>query len=228
MLATKKKDSIFPCFSLYTKSTCIVILLSLFLFNRTAYAEETSPLDAVAVLQSGIEAKDMNIVEQAVDVDAVLRSALDVFLIELKERRAKRKNPVKETKAMEVIFAVADNPTSTKSLAVKALLLQEAKKFVTGVVQGGYLLGEQKSSLVKTLGIFSSLQSWFDDCTVKQVTAGKVLSEQEDEALLSASYVDNGTVKFPLELLAKKENTIWRIKEIHNLKELLSRAGNEQ
>ncbi|MDR2161590.1 MAG: hypothetical protein LBO77_05565 [Desulfovibrio sp.] len=195
---------------LWAGALCVLLLL---VRTITAHAQSGGPLDALVLVQQGIDTRNPDLFHQAVDLNAVLSHALDDALRILNTQAG----------SLDTTLALAlqglEGDSSLSRNLFSALLSSEAQRFVDTGIRSGSFAGKTPGQQP-----FSSLLLQGVSQERKQIIPGKILSRQGVRATASASLADDGAGIFPLRLALEEENGHWRIKKILNIPELIKEA----
>ena len=189
-------------------------------------AAASGPLDSLQVAQQGIDRCDPDLFRQAVDVDSVFNSGFDTLLSVLADE-VRAGNIGGENALLAMAVSGLNSGGGSNAALLKQLLSSEAKSFVTAGISGGYFAGNPNGKVGKDAGAFSSLLKDISK-ERKQLVPGKVLSQNGNDAVISAQLVDGGAGKFPLKLRLEKDNGRWQVKEVLNAQELLQKANRRR
>lgn len=162
------------------------------------------PGDSVRMLQKGIDTKDMALVGKYLDVDAVVSRAVDNLLADEDVLREAVKNP-----AIAMVIALGGNAGAND--AVRAVLVAEAREYVTyGVVSGAFAGSPEKSA--------SNYQSLFgkvfrgEGKDRKRFGPSTVKSQDKKSAVVSTTLFEGVRERaYPLELRMEKQDGVWRV-----------------
>ena len=196
---------------------CILSLLlglSLFFYGHANAAENSDPTQAIVMIQKGIDAADLAMVEQYLDIDAVVDEAAAVAVADEKALREAGREP-----AAAVIIALG-SATGAKD-AIRDMLSSEAKEYVRYGVTSGAFAGNPKQDAPPYGGIFS--RAFTRGARDKKIFGpATVVSQKGDTACVTTS-LQSGSQKaaYPLNLLLQKQNAAWRVVAIRNFPEIL-------
>lgn len=189
-------------------------------------AAASGPLDSLHVAQQGIDQCDPDLFRQAVDVDAVFNSGFDTLLSVLADE-VRAGNIGGENALLAMAISGLNSGDGTNAALFKQLLSSEAKSFVSAGISGGYFAGNPNGKVSKDAGAFSSLLKDISK-ERKQLVPGKVISQNGNDAVISAQLVDGDAGRFPLKLRLEKDNGRWQVKEVLNAQELLQEANRRR
>lgn len=195
------------------------VFLAVFFLSLPCALAAQGPLDAVTTAQKAIDSSDATLFNKVVNVDSILdkgaASALDILTQKMRNGELVGVNPVLAL----TLSSMGQDPMKIEML--RGLLGAEIKKFVAAGINGGYFAGKPNGK--GDGGAFSGLLQGLSR-EKKELVPGRVLSEKGDAATISATLVDYGAGKFPLELGLIQENGLWRITEVLNIRALLDSA----
>lgn len=180
-----------------------------------------TPLQALTLAQQAIDGSDPDAFKRVVDVDSVLSRGLDDSFAGIQKLAAG--GEMRGSGAMLALVLVgASDPA--KSKAIKQLLASEVKGFVTAGIRGGYFAGKPNGSVPADSGAFSPLLEGLSKSR-KEIVPGRVLSQKAGSAVASATFVDHGAGRFPLELALENKEGGWRVVGINNAAALVEEAA---
>ncbi len=185
-------------------------------------AAQTGPMRVVTDAQKSIDTADDTLFFEAVDADALLNSAADAVIKAVQEE-ARAGALTADNPALGMILgALASGDASTVNM-VKPVLFSEIKRLVGVGIRGGFFAGNPNGKVsADATALASVLKSMSPER--KEFVPGRVISQKDDEAVISATLVDKGAGRFPLELRLREQDGRWRVKEILNVKELVQKA----
>lgn len=199
---------------------CLLLGLAVF---PAAGAASSDPLSAIITAQRGIDESDADLFNRAVDLDSVLNKAYATLNTALRDQLAAGRLGGAPG-AMLMLLTSAEEDSAQAGL-VKQLMISEVKSFVAAGINGGYFAGKpgdrtrpERGTLAATLPKMAKGR--------RELAPGKILSQKEDKATVSASFTDPEAGRFPLTLGLERQNEHWRIMEIINAAELLDETTN--
>lgn len=192
-------------------------------FCPLARAASSDPLSAIVKAQQGIDQSDIDIFNQAVDVDSVLNKASGSLNTALREQMAAGKLGGGAGAMVLLLSSAEGNPAQAGLL--KQYMLSEVKSFVAAGVNGGYFAGKPNGRVKPESGTLAASLPRLSKAR-KELVPGKVMSQQGDKATVSATFVDAKAGRFPLALALERQNGNWRVTEVTNSAELLEEATN--
>jgi hypothetical protein len=196
------------------------LIVFFFGLSPTALALSADPLSAVAVARQGIEQADVDLFNQAVDVDAVLNRAFNTLNKALREHLAA--DTGNDAVAVAAFFTAATENAAQDGF-LRQLVISEMKGFVAAGINGGYFAGKPNGLLSPGKGILSALLPKLSQGR-KELIPGKVLSQHKDKAVVSATFVDAEAGSFPLTLALQRRQGNWLVTEVVNAAQLLDEA----
>jgi hypothetical protein len=178
------------------------------------------PLASLEIAQQGIDACDSDMFNRVVDVPSVVNSASDAIISALSRLAADGELDGGLAVALTMIGADRESP---QMALIKPLLVSEIRGFVAAGINGGYFAGTPKQNFEPPRG---SLASTLEKMPVgrRRIVPGKILSQEGDTALVSATFVDPKAGPFALELAMRLEGELWRVREIANAEALVREA----
>ena len=214
--------------SLAGKSLCLAVLAACCAFfnlaaSPAAHAASSDPLSAIAMAQRGIDESDVDLFNRAVDVDSVLNKASGTLNAALREQLAAGKMGG-GTGAMVLLLTSAEEDSAQAGL-LKQLMISEVKSFVAAGINGGYFAGKPNGRVKPERGTLAGSLPKMSKGR-KELSPGKVLSQKDDKATVSAMFTDPKAGRFPLTLALERRDGQWRVMEIANAAELLDEATN--
>lgn len=194
---------------------CLVTVMS-----RTAWAEG-SPLESLHLAQRGVDECNADYFNQAVDLPSVVDKAASAMLAAL-SKQAEEGNLGDGGLAMAVgmLSTVDENAAAL----LRPLLVSEVRGFINSGINGGYFAGKPNGSVKPRRGTLASTLEKMPPGR-RQILPGKVLSQKDELASVSAFFIDPEAGSFPLILAMQRENGLWRVKEISNAQELFDEAS---
>jgi hypothetical protein len=172
------------------------------------------PLDALVLAQKGIEARDPDLFQQALDLNAVLAHGLDEAANAL--RGQARNGNLDPVLAMTVLGLVDASPQNREFL--ETLLVSEITTFINSGISSGSFAGNGTNRSGAS-PLFKGISR-----ERKEILPGKVLSRKGDRATVSATFRDHGAGSYPLRLAVEEVGGRWQIKRILNVSELIREA----
>lgn len=206
---------------LYRMSAIAAIFVCVFMCGVFAASAAPRPEESIAMLQKAIDSRDMELAEKYLDVDGIVRSGVDMALQDKAVLRELQKYP-----AAAVLLALGGS--SGGGEALRGLLSAEVREYVRhGVVSGAFAGKPQEGASVYN-GI---LGKPFKGGAKDKKAFGPVSVKKKDasSALLAASLMQGAKKRtYPLELVAKKQEGVWRIVQLANMGELFGLGGAEE
>jgi len=199
-------------------------LLTVFLCLAQAPAHAAAGAEeSVRMLQKAIDTRDMTLVEKYLDVDGILKKGVDAALKDEAALKDIRRYP-----AAAVLLALGG--TAGGGEAVHALLGAEIKEYVRHGVVSGSFAGKPVEGASSYNGMFGKAFRGGDK-DKKSFGPAKVTRRDQTFARIATSLVETRKNRsYPLDLVAEKQDGVWRIVEVANMAELMSlgKAGKKQ
>lgn len=195
-----------------------------FAFPQPVLAD-SDPLSAITLAQQGIEQSDSDLFNRAVDVDSVLNKASDTLNTALREQFAAGK--LSGGAGAMILLLSTSEEDSAKAGLVKQLMVSEVKDFLAAGINGGYFAGKPNGTIKPSRGTLASTLPKMSKGR-KELIPGKVLSQKDGKAMVSATFADAKAGRFPLTLALERQNGNWRVTEIANAAELLEEATKRE
>lgn len=215
--------------SVTTRLSCAAILcgwLALaFGFFAPSCALAADPLAAVVLAQQGIDQADSDLFNQAVDVNSVVSNASDALNAALREQLASG-SLAGNAGAMLLLFSASDSDP-TQSGLLKQLIVSEVKSFLAAGINGGYFAGKPNDRVSPKRGTLAATIVKMPEGR-RVLTPGKVLSQQNGKATVSATFSDPKAGSFPLVLELEQHNEKWRVTKVANAADLLQKASSRE
>lgn len=208
-------------------SVCSFIACTLFLLcgnaNLAECAEATGPLHSLTVAQQGVDACDSDIFNRAVDVNSVVSNASTALLAALRKQAADGTLPDSNFSMALTLAGAAESSGQMELL--KQFLISEVKGFLATGINDGYFAGKPQGKLSASRGSLASTLEKMPKGR-RELIPGKVISNEDGKAVISATFVDPGAGRIPLKLGVEKQNAQWRVVEIVNAKEVFDKAAS--
>lgn len=204
--------------SFFVSLCCVLAMCFCFAFSALA----AGPLDSLAQVQRGIDACDSDMVTAVVDIPSVVGTASDA-LVDALQQQASDGNLGDGNLAMVLALAGVAKESGQAAL-VNQLLVSEVRGFLVSGINGGYFAGTPNGSVKPSR---SSLAGTLEKIPRgrRQIVPGKVLTHKDGAANVSATFVDPGAGRLPLELVLKEQDGVWRVTEIANARALFEEAA---
>ncbi|MCC8195037.1 MAG: hypothetical protein LIP28_10365 [Deltaproteobacteria bacterium] len=179
-------------------------------------ASATGPADSVAMLQKGIDAKDLSLVETYLDIDAVVAKGTAQVLADDDIAKEAAQNP-----AIGLVLALGGNAATNEAL--RSLLVSEARSYVTYGVLSGAFAGKPEKTQTPYRGIFG--KAFRGGAKDRKVFSPAKLVRQDGDTAVVTTTLTDGTKgrKYPLELRLEKRDAVWRVSELVNAAEFIRR-----
>ena len=173
------------------------------------------PEEAVIMVQKGVDSRDLDMVEKYLDLDAVLKKAVEVAVADESVIKEAGKYP-----AAALVLALGS--ASGANDAVRDLLAAETREYIRHGVVSGAFAGAPKEDVSVYKGIFGGKAFRGGEKDKKTFGPVSVKQKGDSSARLATSLADakNGKT-YPLDLIVQKQQGIWRIVEIGNAPELV-------
>jgi len=197
------------------------LLLLLFLLPP-AQALAAGPMTALQLMQRGVDDADSDLFSQGIDIDSVVNKSSDSLLAALREQAASGNLPEGNITMLLGVADMAQN--SGQGAFLKQMLVSEVRSFLVSGVNGGYFAGKPNGR-VKHSGM--TLASTLEKMAVgrREILPGKVISNENGKAKVSATFVDPEAGRFPLSLAVEERNGQWKVVEILNAAEVFSQVS---
>ncbi len=195
---------------------CTTILAALLLLPA-APALAAAPEAAIPQLQKAIDGSDAALLEKHMDVRAVVDKGVDAVLADPAAMKAAQQTP-----AVALLLAGMGADPSAKAM-IKNVLAQETREFVLNGVSSGAFAGKKPSK--KGTGLLSPL---FADASKgrKEFGPARLVERKGPSATVATSLYDyEAKERYPLELRLLEEQGVWRVKEVLNVKQLVTMAS---
>ncbi|CAK7001809.1 MAG: hypothetical protein DELT_00060 [Desulfovibrio sp.] len=181
-------------------------------FTASAAPAVTGPAETIAMLQKAIDTNDIALAEKYLDIDAVLAKGVENIAVD--------ETLLRESNHPAINMALALGPHAGSEI-LRTLLAAEAREYLRHGVVSGAFAGNPKADAPPYKGIFPKAfrggdkdKRSFGKTTVTKTTG--------DTAYLKASIIQGRKNKtLPLELVARKQDGVWRIVEVANAAELV-------
>jgi len=206
--------------SLFARRFAMLFLASLFVVGPFGFAASVAqrPETSIAMLQKAINARDLALAEQYLDIDGVITKIIDILLTE--EDVAKSLN----NGALTIGLALAISSDANTAAAFKEFLQSEAREYVRhGVVSGAF-----SGALVKNASTYGGLiKKTFRGKEKDKIAFGpaSVLSRKVESAMVTTTLTrgDNGRA-YPLKLRLERQSGVWRVVELINTRDIIQKA----
>ena len=202
-------------------SSLLLAAVFLLLFAPLSALGAESPAQALARAQQGIDKADADLFNSAVDVNSIVSKASSPLLAAFRDQAAEGK--LGDSNMVMILALAGAAEESGKLDLVKPLLISEVRGFVATGINGGYFSGRPDATVKPPRGSLASSLTKMPKGR-REIVPGKILSEQGDKAVMSATFVDPKAGRLPLELALEKRNNTWQVVEITNARELFNEA----
>lgn len=193
----------------------LCVVAALLLTAPTAHAD--GPLSALTTAQKGVDSCNSTLFTQAVDVTSVINTVADSLLQMLRTQTADG-SITHSGLAMAVTMLDAADSSGQRAL-IMPLLHSEVKSLLATGINGGYFAGEPNGSVAPSPVSLASVLNSMPKGR-RSIEPGKVLSEKDGKARVSATYVDPGAGRLPLVLDLERQGETWRVTGIANAPDL--------
>jgi len=220
--------------SLHPHLGVIVFLLCLVSLRFLCWAADAraadSPRAALVQAQRGIDEANADLFNAVVDVASIVDRASEVVIAVFREQalRSGSGPGAPGGGAMAVLPMLAASAQSPGQISLlKQILGTEVRNFVVTGVNGGYFAGKPDPSVAPSR---NSLAGALRKMPVgrREIVPGKLLSQQDTKARMSATLNDPAAGSLPLVLVLEQHKEGWRVMEIANVKELIHEATKER
>lgn len=213
---------IFSSWPLRMALRAIVLAAAFVAIAASGNARAAGPLDALRTAQQGIDQSDSDAFSRAVDITSVTDGASDALLAAL--RKQMNEGTLGDSN-MGMALMLADMAESSGQAGmIKQLLISEVRGFVTSGINGGYFAGKPNGTVKPSRGSLASTLTKMPEGR-RELIPGKILSEKDGKAVVSATFVDPKAGRFPLELGLTRQDGQWRVTEIVNAQALFEQAA---
>lgn len=180
-------------------------------------AMKSGPEQSLREAQKAIDSRDMAKLETYLDLQRLVSKAVDVAVTDDSVMRSVEKYP-----AAALVLAVGS--ASGANDAIRTMLTREALEYVRHGVTSGAFAGSPVEGASVYRGIFvKAFRGGQKDRVL--LSPGKVVNKDASSATMSATLAHGDTGRaYPLELLAEKQGSIWRIVEVINMPDLIHTA----
>ena len=180
------------------------------------------PLESLAKVQQGIDACDSDAVTGVIDIPSVVGKASDALIDALQQQAAD--GNLGDSNLAMVLALAGVAKESGQAAMINQLLLSEVRGFVVSGVNGGYFAGKPNGSIKPSR---TSLAGTLDKIPQgrREIIPGRILSQKDGSANVSATFVDPKAGKLPLELVMQEQHGAWRVVEIANARALFQEAA---
>lgn len=177
-------------------------------------AAPAGPAQTVTMIQRGIDAADLAMVERYLDIDAVAAKAASVAVTDENTLREAGKEPA-------VAALIALGAATGANDAIRDMLAAEAAEYVRHGVTSGAFAGSPKQDAPPYRGIFS--KAFRGGAKDKQTFGPATVTSQNQDTARVVTSLRSGPKGTPqsLDLLLEKRNGVWRVMKVVNLPEIL-------
>jgi hypothetical protein len=204
--------------------TFLFLLGLVLLMGTAAEAPQAagSPQAALIQAQRGIDEADSDLFNTVVDVVSVINKASDDLIVALKEQAVK--GELGDSNIVVLLTLAASAEEAGQMALLRPLLITEVRNFVAIGINGGYFAGKPNTSVSPSRNSLAAVLKKMPEGR-REIVPGKLLSQQDGKARMSATFNDPAAGGFPLELIVEQQKGGWRIVEIANAKELFHEAA---
>lgn len=178
-------------------------------------------MSALRTAQKAVDTRDSSLFTQAVDIDSVLNKGADALITFVSQAAAEGTitSPALSMAAM-LLNSGAD---SAQRALVVSLLGSEVRSFLATGINGGYFAGDPDPNVKpSSASLASALEKMPKGRRVLE--PGKVLSEDNGKARVSATFVDPGAGRVPLVLVLERKEGNWKVTEIANASDVFKKS----
>lgn len=186
-----------------------------------AYADETTPEQALRDLQKALDTADAALLDKCVDVETVLGQAVDVFLRDIQSEDAKASLP-----PMLAMLLSPLSSSDTAKNAIRSTLQREASEFVRYGVRSGNFAGKPR----ETTPPAGLLAPAFADASLgrKELRSIGSTTRQGDVAVIPFSVLDHGNGNsYAVQAELHRKEGRWRIVGLANMPALVQQVRTE-
>lgn len=214
--------SLFHTVSFAARAGCTLLFFVFCIAASVSSGAVAGPLESLAEIQRGIDACDSDTVTRVVDIPSVVGKASD-SLVEVLQQQAAEGNLGDGNLAMVLALAGVAQEGGQAAM-IRQLLVSEVRGFVVSGVNGGYFAGNPNGSVAPSrASLANSLEKMPQGR--RQVIPGRILSQRDGTAKVSATFVDPKAGRLPLELAMEEQGGAWRVVEIANARSLFQEAA---
>lgn len=176
------------------------------------------PETSVAMVQKGIDTRDLALVERYLDVDGVIGKAVEAAMNDPELMRAVEKT------SFPVAAILAMGNAEQTGLVLRDFLTSEVKEYVRHGVVSGAFAGKPVEGASVYQGVFR--KAFRGGEKNKVVFKDAVVKERGKTAAVVSCMLLSGKKgrAYPVELLAVPDKGFWRIVELHNAADLIKKA----
>lgn len=208
-------------FSFLAGLFCLCLSLQAPAHGANSQATSASPFTSFKELQYGIDTSDYERFSAIIDVPALVKSSVANGLSEFKQAAGKG-----DFGDMDMSVALLLNALDTngdENAVTTKFIAREAELLLAAAVRGGYLAGTPDESKAGNAGLFKKALKQLGKGH-KKITPLTIVEQSDTQATVKALYTDTRNHRIPLTLKMEKENSLWRIKEVTNIKEIITLA----
>lgn len=197
------------------KVVCLLAVAACLPFTASfsfAAAQTKGPAESVNMLREAVAANDFALAEKYADIDAIIKKGVERVIVDEKILREASKNPA-------VDMALALGPGAGNEV-LRALLAAEAREYIRHGIVSGAFAGKPRPDVPAYGGLFPEAFRGGDN---DRVTFGNATTTRitGDTAHVKTSLTRGRNARvYPLELVVRKREGIWRIEEVSNAAEL--------
>lgn len=213
------------------RNLLVILTFALFSFPLAAYAENTqppqanrstSPLTSFNELQRGIDTSDYERFSSIIDVPTLVSSSLAQGLSEFK--KAASNGDFGDMDMSVALLLSALDTGGDKNATTTKFIAREAELLLAAAVRGGYLAGKPDAEKAGNAGLFKKALKQLGKGH-KKIVPLNIVEQSGSTALVKALYTDTRNHRIPLTLKMEQEDAVWRIKEVTNIKEIITLAA---
>ena len=207
---------------------CLVIFLGVAAVGVARAAD--SPLAALVQAQRGIDEANSDLFNAVVDVSSVVDRAAGVLIAVFREQAAGSTGfggeILGDNMAILAALAASTEEGAGHMALLRPLMISEARDFVVAGINGGHFAGKPDPSVVPSRSSLAGILRKMPEGR-REIVPGKLRSQRDGRAHMSATFNAPGAGSLPLELVFEQHNTGWRVVEIANVKELFYEAAKK-
>lgn len=185
-------------------------------------SHKISPLISFDELQRGIDTSDYDRFSSIIDVPSLVSSSVAQGLSEFK--KAANEGDFGDMDMTVALLLNALDTGGDQNAATTKFIAREAEMLLAAAVRGGYLAGKPDETKAGNAGLFKKALKQLGKGH-KKIVPLNILEQSGSTALVKALYTDTRNHRIPLTLKMEQEDTVWRIKEVTNIKEIITLAA---
>lgn len=202
-------------------SVALVAWVLFFGPGSLAPAAAAGPADSIRMLQQGIDAKDLSLVEKYLDIDGVVAKGLKQVLVDREFVNEAAQNP-----AIAMVLALGGNAATNEAL--QSLLVAEARGYVSHGVVSGAFAGSPEKTATPYRGIFGNVFRGGEK-DKKVFGPAKLVKSGKNDAVVTTVLADGTKGRaYPLELRMARQDGVWRVVELANAADFMRKAKEKK